>query len=161
MKTGNFNINNLIQGFILSCQAEAKSPKTIEWYSSFLNRFSQFLNRSDMPDDATLIDKHHIRAFIRYLQTEAKTPRANKPLSPTTVSGYVRTLKAFFSWLEREDYVANNPMHNIPVPKSPAKIIETFNTEQITKLIEICRRSDGHSCRDLTIILVIDRKSVV
>ncbi len=43
------DLQNLIQGFKLSCQTENKSPKTIEWYTCFLNRFYQFLKRNNYP----------------------------------------------------------------------------------------------------------------
>jgi hypothetical protein len=31
-------------------------------------------------------------------------------LSPLTVQGYARTLKAFFSWLVRDEHLVTNPM---------------------------------------------------
>ena len=75
------DLQNLIQGFKLSCQTENKSPKTIEWYTCFLEKFLQFLNSRFYPVNIDEIDKHHIREFIRYLQLEAKTPHQCKPLS--------------------------------------------------------------------------------
>ena len=96
MKASVLELGNLIQGFKLSCQTEGKSPKTIEWYTTFLYRFLAFLELRDYPTDAAQINKEVIRAFILYLQVEAKTPRSKKSLSPATVQGYVRTLRAFF-----------------------------------------------------------------
>jgi len=107
MKTSVLELGNLIQGFHLSCQTEGKSPKTIEWYATFLRRFLVFLELSIYPTDVAQINKEHIRAFILYLQDEAKTPRGKKPLSPATVQGYVRTLKSFFSWVVREEYLSD------------------------------------------------------
>jgi len=43
METSVLDIANLIRGFELSCQTEGKSPKTIEWYTCFLEKFLQFL----------------------------------------------------------------------------------------------------------------------
>ena len=97
------DLNNLIEGFKLSCQTENKSPKTIEWYTCFLQRFLQFLQQNIHPTRVNEIDKNHIRAFILYLQGEARTPRSEKLLSPATVQGYVRTLKSFFAWTMREE----------------------------------------------------------
>ncbi len=71
MKSSNLDLGNLIQGFRLSCQTEGKSPKTIEWYTSFLERFYRFLRESHLSVDVADIDKDHIRLFIRYLQTRA------------------------------------------------------------------------------------------
>jgi len=155
MNSNGLDIANLIEGFRLSCQTEGKSPKTIEWYSGFLNRFRLFLESNSMPTDASGIEKSHIKAFIMYLQTQARVPHSNMPLSPATVQGYVRTLKAFFSWLVREEYLASNPLAKIPIPKAPVKVINTFSAEQLSKLAEDCRRTNGAGCRDLSIILLM------
>jgi site-specific recombinase XerD len=155
MNKKSLELANLIDGFRLSCQTEGKSPKTIDWYICFLNRFRQFLESGGMPTDISQIDKNHIRAFIRYLQTEARVPRGDTSLSSATVQGYVRTLKAFFSWVEREGYVTVNPMTKIPVPKAPTKVIDTFSTEQIARLVEVCHTSNGTGCRDLSILLLM------
>jgi len=155
MNTSSMNLEKLIQGFRLSCQTEGKSPKTIEWYICFLKRFQNFLQQHDIIAEIGQIDKDDIREFILYLQREARTPRASKPLSPATVQGYVRTLKAFFSWTYREGYVLSNPMTKIPVPRAPNKIINTFTAEQITRLIDECHRSSSSGFRNLSILLLM------
>ncbi len=102
MNSSILGLQNLIEGFRLSCRTEGKSPKTIEWYYSFITRFRQFLELNNLPAQIDKINKNHIRQFILYLQEEARTPRSGKTLSGATVQGYVRTLKAFFSWASRE-----------------------------------------------------------
>jgi site-specific recombinase XerD len=115
METSILELKNLIQGFKLSCQTEGLSPKTTEWYVSFVTRFVRFLQLRDLPTDLENIKGEHVRGFIRYLQIEARTPRSDKPLSPATVQGYVRSLKAFFTWIEKEEYGDGNIMRKIPV----------------------------------------------
>ena len=155
MKTSVLELQNLIQGFKLSCQTEGKSPNTIEWYTSFLNRFLQFLKTGGHPTEINNIDKTHIRAFILYLQQEAKTPHTRRSLSHFTVQGYVRTLKAFYSWALREEHIRDNPMTKIPVPKAPIKVINTFSLEQLSSLVNLCDRSNGQGYRNLAIILLL------
>ena len=149
------DLQNQIKGFALSCQTEGKSPKTIEWYTCFLQRLLQFLQLYNYPTDVGEIDKTHIRFFIIYLQQQAKTPHTDKPLSSATVQGYIRTLKVFFSWLLREEYIESNPMTKIPVPRAPVKVINTFNHEHIEKLSTLCQTSNGSGYRNLTIILLL------
>jgi len=154
MKSSVFELDNLIDGFKLSCQTEGKSPRTTEWYSAFLARFLSFLKLREFPTGIGLLGKNHIKAFILYLQTEVKTPFQGRPLSSSTVQGYVRTLKAFFAWATREDYIQSNPMDKIPIPKSQAKVINTFSTEQIVKLSTACQ--DGvNAGRDLAMLLLM------
>lgn len=67
MNNNALSIANLIEGFKLSCQTEGKSPKTIDWYICFLNRFHRFLEQNQMLSGVAEIDKNNIRPFIRYL----------------------------------------------------------------------------------------------
>lgn len=155
MKNSNLELESLIQGFQLSCQTEGKSPRTVEWYTSFLARFLCFLKLKGLPTQLNQLDRKHFKIFIQYLQTEAKTPYSSKPLSGFTVQGYVRTLKAFFSWATREDYLESNPMAKIPVPKAATKLINTFQSEQITKLAASCQQEQFNGCRNLTMLLLM------
>ena len=155
MNNNNVDLTKLIEGFKLSCQTENKSPKTIEWYIGFLTRFRQFLGLHQMPGNAGQIERNHIRAFIRHLQTEAKVPGTNKSLSAATVQGYFRALKCFFSWLDREGYLTTKPMAGTPIHKAPSKLVNTFTSEQIGKLAQVCLTSNGNGPRDLSILLLM------
>ena len=90
MDSSFLNLQNLIEGFRISCQTEGKSPKTVKWYTTFLEKFRVFLERKGLPDRVDQLDKVHVRQFILYLQQEARTPRTNRYLSGATVQGYVR-----------------------------------------------------------------------
>lgn len=155
MEASNLELGNLIQGFIFSCQTEGKSPRTIEWYITFLRRFDKFLESRNLPTSISLITKHHIRQFIRYLQTEARTPHKNKPLSPATIQGYTRTLKVFFSWLVKEDYLDINTISGIPVPRAPTKIVNTFSHEHIKRLSDSYCGANGYGYRNLAIVMLL------
>ena len=108
-----------------------------------------------MATDRGQIERNHIRYFIRYLQTEARTPLKDKPLSPATVQAYVRSLKSFFSWLEREDYVNHNPVAKIRLRRAPTKVIDTFTPQQIASLVDAYRGSNGPGCRNVSILLLL------
>ncbi|MFC2031980.1 tyrosine-type recombinase/integrase [Chloroflexota bacterium] len=155
METSNLALENLIQGFRLSCQAEGKSPKTVEWYTGFLMRFMRFLESNGFPVTLNIISRDNIRAFILYLQAEARTPHKGKPLSGFTIQGYVRTLKSFFSWAVREGYIESNMMAGVPVPKAPVKIINSFTPEQIARLAAVCQRENGIGHRNLAMLLLM------
>jgi hypothetical protein len=146
MKSSVLDLGNLIQGFRLSCQIEGKSPKTTEWYTSFLEQFRGFLEQSGLPMRVDRVDKNCVRRFILYLKQEVRTPRTGRPLSAATVQGYVRTLKAFFAWLAHEEYITANLMAKIPVPKAEAKIVATFS--EVQGLLGLCMASNGSRMRN-------------
>lgn len=155
MNSDILELRNLISGFKICCQTEGKSPKTIEWYDAFLGRFRAFLESNTFPTRILEIKREHIRRFIIYLQAEARVPRTDKSLSPATIQGYVRTLKVLFSWAKREGHIGSNIMDGIPIPKAPTRVINTFTSDQIARLIEMCNQSNGGKYRNLVILLLL------
>jgi len=55
------NLQNLIQGFSISCQTEGKSPRTVRWYTTTLERFRVFLDQNGLPARVDRLDKVHVR----------------------------------------------------------------------------------------------------
>jgi site-specific recombinase XerD len=54
----------LIEGFLLSCKVENKSPATISYYKNMLDKFQWFLNKFGIET----IDATVIRSFLGYLK---------------------------------------------------------------------------------------------
>ncbi len=155
MKNSNLGLEKLIQGFIFSCKVEAKSICTIEWYEAFLFRFRRYLLANTPNDNLVNINKMQIKTYINYLQTSAINQHTGKPLSGATIQGYVRTLKAFFSWAKRENYIKTNPMSGIAMPKAEKKILNTFTSDQVTRLISVCLTQKKTGFRNLLMILLM------
>jgi integrase/recombinase XerD len=148
-------LDRLIETHMATCQVEGKSPNTISWYRDFLLKFLRYLEANQLPTDLNEITRDHVRAYIRYLQIEAKNPRDGKPLSGATVQGAVRTLKVFFSWAVQEEYLPIERFAGIRVPKAQTKVINTFSPEQIKALLQCCRESNKNSLRNSAIILLL------
>ena len=101
----------LLEEYKLSLQALNRSPKTISWYSEILGSYFDFLESNSMLKPVGEMGTHELKRYILHLQ---KTPRwAKRPhfdgdkgkLSPYSIQGHVRALKAFWGWLEKEGYV--------------------------------------------------------
>ena len=97
-------LSTFMEGFRLYCLAEGKRTTTIRWYIGKLAVFERYLLGNDFPTDVTAITVNHLRAFLAYLREEVAAdennphkPTRNAGLSPLTIQGYARTLKAFFS----------------------------------------------------------------
>lgn len=123
------DLDRLLDGYRLSCLAEARQPKTVAWYGQKLSYFKQYLVSTNHSLDVTTIGADDIRAFLTHLRTEVKKDALNpyKPaqtghLSPLTVQGYARTLKAFLSWLVRDEHIVSNPMKLVKMPKAPCQL---------------------------------------
>jgi len=102
-----------------------------------LRIFLKWLEDSHCPLDAELLRVDHLRSFMAYLR-EVKAdannpykPSSNASLSSRTIQGYARTLRAFFSWFEREGHLAESPARLLRIPKAAKTIVSTLTPDQI------------------------------
>lgn len=154
------NFEDLIQNHAYCLTAEGRSQKTIDWYAANLKRFLRFLKSRNMSVSVKDIGIPEVRRFIHHLQSEVvrweDKPDVNDTgrLSPFSVQGYVRTIKAFWSWLLEEGYIKENPIARLKLPRVPRKVIATFTLEQIQALINNLDRKTPTGFRNYTIIIL-------
>ncbi|TMB64976.1 MAG: hypothetical protein E6J43_12595 [Chloroflexi bacterium] len=64
-------LSNLIEAYLLACQAEGKSPQTIRWYEQKLRSFTDHLRSRRLPLTASAVTPEIMRGFIAHLQSAA------------------------------------------------------------------------------------------
>ena len=123
----------LIEGYTLCSRAEGKSPKTISTVTSSVSYLERYLSSEGWPTDAKYIGPNEIRAFILYLKSKKRfsqhpyaTPQQDG-LSDHSINCYVRSVRAFWSWLAGEGIIDENPFARVKVPRAPRKVIPTFS----------------------------------
>ena len=154
-------LDQLIESYLICCMTEGKSPKTIEFYSCTLKRFSRFLKTQKLTTLLVEIGVNEARKFVFYLQNNAirweGNPhiKDNKRLSPFSIQGYVRAIKAFWTWLFDEGFITSNTMSALKLPKAPKKIVNTFSQEQIQHVMKSIDQKSPRGFRDYLILLIL------
>ena len=92
-------LDRLIEGSLLSCKVENKSPATISFYQNILNKFQWFLQKYGIDT----INATTIRSFLGYLKDslnrwDSNNARANRPVCAYAVDRYYTALSALFKW---------------------------------------------------------------
>ncbi len=96
------DIRSTILHFVSDCEIRGLTPDTVSWYQRHLNLFACKLEEASGITRLEEIKIVHLRQFIQQLmntQAGANNPRRptqDRLLSPFTVRGYVRALKALF-----------------------------------------------------------------
>jgi len=122
-------LDNLIQGYRLYARTEGKSPKTVEITTTAVTTLRDFLEAKGFPTDVVEIGTLELREFILHLQQVKafEHHRFVKPqgkgLSGHAVNCYLRAIRAFWSWLIREEITLSNPFARVRIPKPPKKVI--------------------------------------
>ncbi len=154
-------LDNLIEGYKLCARTEGKSPKTIRITTTAVTTFRDSLNAKRFSSDVTEIGTQELREFILHLQQVKAfehhrfTRPQNKGLSGHAINCYLRAVRAFWSWLVREEIILSNPFTKVRIPKPPKKIIPTFSESQIQALLGVIDTSSSAGFRDWTMLLTL------
>ena len=153
-------IKALISEYKLSLDAANRSPKTISWYLDILNDFFfNYLPLQKIAKPITELGRKEVESYVRYLQNSKRWPKRLRPekdsvsLSPFTIQGKVRALKAFWGWLYNQGYIDTNPLVKLPLPKVPKNIIKTLTIEQIKSFLKVTDKHTSVGARNYCIIL--------
>ena len=98
-------LHRLIEGFLLSCKVENKSPATISFYKNILDKFQWYLHKYVID----IIDATTIRSFLGYLKDspsrwDSNNTRAHRPVdvdhvwlgrdnAPFTIDGIAQMIR--------------------------------------------------------------------
>ncbi|MFA5056368.1 MAG: tyrosine-type recombinase/integrase [Dehalococcoidia bacterium] len=154
------DIAGLLEGYRLCAATEGKSPNSTAIVINSMRYLNDFLSCSGLSTDVTVIGTREIRAFILYLQQKVCLSHHpySKPqqrgLSGHTVNTYMRSIRAFWSWLVEEEIIEQNPFSKLKIPKPPRKIIATFSPHQIDSLLSAMNGS-AEGYRNTVIVLTL------
>jgi site-specific recombinase XerD len=160
MQKGKTPLEKLAKHFETYNRSEGKSPKTVIWYSRILMYLGDYLKAQGLPDDLDHLKVDVVREFILYLQTKKKWdghPGINGGghLQAISVQTYVRGVKGFFSWLQREGYTEDNRLAHLKPPKAPRKLTEVLTDEEVRRILA-CLTEEAHTwCRDRAILVTL------
>ena len=118
-------LNKEIVVYLDFCKNQKKlSEKTVKAYSIDLMQFQQYISKS-----AAYLDKPGITGYITHL---------HKTFSPKTVKRKLASVKAFFSYLEFEEIIPENPMGRIKTKfQEPQVLPRTIPLKTIKKLFAV------------------------
>ncbi len=152
MDKGGIELSKLIQIYGTFNRSEGKSPRTVEWYDEVLKQFSNWLNSKDKPANLGNISETDVREFILYLQEKRWQGRT---LSVQTLNNRVRALRAFFSWLARENYTSENLLAGLKPPKVIETVIEPLTVDEIGKLFRNINQDTALGARNTAMLSLL------
>jgi len=145
----------------LHAATEGHSRQSVAIVNSSVRYLDDFLSGYGASTDVRSITHLEIRAFILYLREKwcfeghPLTPPQPRGLSGHTINTYLRSIRAFFSWLTFEDIIDRNPFDQIRIPPTPKKVMATFNESQTRGLLDAIDTASARGYRDYAMILML------
>lgn len=170
----NLNFSFQLDEFMLFCRSRQLREKTMNSYEQTLRLFERWCWERFQIENVDQITESVVRRYINDLMergkysfyTDDKRKTINyperrrdfrNPISITTINNYIRNLRVFFNWLDRDYLLPKNPMKKIRQLKNNRKAKEYISDEDFKRLIGQLDKSYFSEHRDFVmIILMID-----
>lgn len=112
------------------CVTKNLSPRTLNEYSHDMGIFFEFFQPYlDSGMELANIDERTVREFLTFLKLKKRyTARA--------INRKIATLKAYFHFLEKEEFISKSPMGEIKSLKMEKHLPKVLNEEDVELLIE-------------------------
>ena len=152
------NLGHFISVYEKFAAAENKSPRTIEAVKYAVIKFGNFLGGCT---NIEAVQAEDLREYIRHLQEQPRwfghpTIRQDHDnLSDNAIASYVRSIRSFWAWLKRENFIADNPFEQVKPPATTGRIVEPLTPEDVTKLLKVIPRQKYTGYRDSCVILTM------
>ncbi|HBJ1646316.1 UNVERIFIED_ORG: integrase [Clostridium botulinum] len=111
--------------YLVCKKLEGLSPKTLNNYKLFLIKLNMYFTKP-----CSTISIMDLRMFLALM---------GKGKQPSTVNGYITSLKSFFGWLQNEEYIIKNPAFKLKQTKVPKVVLQGYEAESLEKLREACK----------------------
>jgi len=134
----------LVEGFLLSLQAEGKAPRTYEYYSKLLQHFLRYIADEHWDTDINQLDTRQMREFLSYVASRnyeysaGNGARIVKRSKPTAAWPYFRALRRLFNWAIEEGLIEESPIAKIHFKAPNAAPIEPYSQSDLKKLLSQC-----------------------
>ncbi len=114
------------------------SVNTIKGYERDLAALTTYLTETEI-EDWTRVASHHLRDFISRGHREGKSGK--------TLQRRLSAIRTLLHYLAREGVVKSNPATEFSAPKSPSRLPETIDTDQVSMMLDISTDT-WHGLRD-------------
>ena len=118
------NLQQLISQYLAFCKYQKTlNEKTLKAYGIDLSQYTDYMSKTDMQ-----LSRSNLTAYIAALHQKYKPKSAKRKIA---------SLKAFFSYLEYEEILLENPFAKIKVKfQEPVLLPRTITTQNIQKLFK-------------------------
>jgi integrase/recombinase XerC len=139
-------LQEAIDHFLNFVQFEKKQSKHSSLaYHSDLHQFSDFLAVTYSVKDLAGFNHLQIRSWIAHLMNQGVLPRS--------ISRKISTLKSFYKFLLKQEWVQTNPMQKILLPKASRKLPVFVEEKAMVNLLDEARFTDSFDDKRNELIL--------
>ncbi|MCP3026025.1 tyrosine-type recombinase/integrase [Halobacillus sp. A5] len=140
-------VTDLIEEYLYHCMARGYTAKTMKNKRQEYKQFNTFLKERRGITEVENITVHDMKAYVRSKQLDN--------LQPQSIVSMAKNVKAFLNWCISEEYLNENPMTKVALPKVPKKVVEGFTYEDVNAMINAFSTKTMLEARNKAIIAML------
>jgi site-specific recombinase XerD len=143
-KNKGIRLQDLVEGFLFSLQAEGRARATHEYYYGKLKYLLIYAENENWPQQVEIIDSKHIRQFLSWVGSRSfeyvagNGSRRSIKAKPFTAWRYYRALRRLFNWGIEEGLLQTSPLKGIHFKTPPPPPIEPYGVDELKRLLSVC-----------------------
>lgn len=114
--------------YLATLEARNFAASTIRYKQAHIARFRWWLMDQGRPSSLTAVSEETARDYRRFL--------AAQPIARTTWTPLLHTMRTFFRWLHRHDYVLVDPFAGVDVPRREKSLPAYLTQDEVRQLLE-------------------------
>ena len=139
-------LNAALKEYLLECELRNYTEKTIKGYRNSIELLVNYLQQNGITDVDEVLPAH-IKHFLTNLQ------RAGR--KPSYINGLHKAFRAWFKYLQAEEYISANPMNKIGWAKEEKIVIKTFTPAEVQAMLNAYPEKEYMDVRNKTILALL------
>jgi len=138
------SLQDLVEGFLFSLQAEGRAPRTIGYYRDLLRPLLGYARDRGWSDNLDSLDTHRAREFLSWVgsrtcqHSAGNDARRVREAKPSTAWPYYRSLRRLFNWAVEEGYLKSSPLATIHFKPPPEPPVEGYTIDVLKRFLAVC-----------------------
>lgn len=119
------------------------SPLTIELYRREIAAFGEYVKREGCKSWGE-VDRNLMRRYLGWLSAQG--------YAKGSIARRMAEVRSFYKFLQRQGYLATNPLTNMSSPKTDKRLPEFLSVEETVALLSVPDTTTPHGLRDRAIL---------
>ena len=141
------SLKSLLEEYMVHCEAERFSAKTMQNKDHELGHLYKFLTEKRGVTQLDSISEFDMKAYFRHRQKTG--------LQPSSLDAIAKVVAAFMNWCVREEYLTDNRMGKVEIPKLPKRVTKGFTNKEVIKMIGVHGYKSYLDARNKALISVL------
>lgn len=140
-------LEDVLDEYLYHCQAKGYTAKTMKNKRQEYKQLKTYLKDKRAITELESVTVHDLKAYVRLKHQQG--------LKPQSIVSMFKMIRAFFSWVEQEEYLNENIAKKVELPKVPKIVLKGFTVDEVKAMIDAFSYKNYLEARNKTIIAML------